>query len=91
MILDRADPLESPDKLQNLGLNKNGEPYIEVMTVSDKPIARLYFEDCPEQDESVLHLAISIVVLGELSEPGCFVDWDSLSTLLKEHEKEQLA
>ena len=92
MILDHADPLESPDKLQNLGLNKNGEPFIEVMTVPDTPIARLYFEDCPEQDEhDVLHLAISTVVLGELSEPGCFVDWDSLSTLLKENGKEQLS
>ena len=91
MILDHADPLESPDKLQHLSLNKNGEPYIEVMTVLDEPIARLYFEECLEQEKHLLHLAISMVVLGDLSEPGCFVDWDSLSTLLREHKKEQLA
>ena len=59
MILDHADSLESPDKLQHLNLNKNGEPYIEVIADFDKPIARLYFEDCPEQDQHLLHITTS--------------------------------
>ena len=54
-----------------------------------KPIALLNFEECPGHEENGLHLGIRSVVLGELTEPGCFVDWESLAIMIEEHRMKQ--
>ena len=96
MILRHSEPLESPDKSRKIKMNENGDPCLEVFD-SDlrKPLAILHVDDCQEKctdisASPILHTALNSVVLGELSEPGCFVDWSSFSALLEQHRLEKL-
>ena len=75
-------------------MNDEGKSYLEVIEndpTKKTPIALLYFEELPSQEKGLLKLNLSAVVLGDVSEPGCFVDWSSFSTLLEKHMMEQLA
>ena len=91
MILKNSNPLNSPDATKKLRLNDFGEPFIEVVSTDSLcPVALLSFEthqvlkyhDVPLFD-------IEIVVLGDLSEEGCFVDWAAVSMVLGKHEQER--
>ena len=84
---------------KNPQMNINGKAYTQklLQTTSIQPWTPqlLFFilksAQYPVHEEDVLHLAIRSVVLGELTEPGCFVDWDSLSKLIDEHRMKQFA
>ena len=48
MIVNHADPLESPDNAKKLVINEDGEPYLEVISNDcnkNNPIALIYFEN----------------------------------------------
>jgi hypothetical protein len=42
-------------------------------------------------NKDIPHLLISSVVLGDLSMPGCFMDWNSLAVLIGQHNVDQLS
>ena len=71
-------------------LNDFGEPFIEVVSTDSLcPVALLSFETHQVlKDHDVPLLAIEIVVLGDLSEEGCFVDWAAVSIVLEKHAQE---
>ena len=41
------------------------------------------------EDPDVPVLAIDLVVIGDLTEEGCFVDWAALPMVLDKHAQEQ--
>ena len=73
-------------------MNEDGEPNLQVIAdAKNNPIALIYFEDFQGQEKDILQLDISSVVLGDISEPGCFVDWASFSALLEKKIMDQAA
>ena len=86
MILKNSDPLRSPDASKTLCLNDYGEPFIEVVdSKSLCLVAALSFENQDDIETDAPLVAIHLVVLGDLREPGCLVDWASLSSILETH------
>ena len=91
--MKNSDSLNSPDATKKLQINNFGEPFIEVVTTDSLcPVALLCFEAQQVlEDPDVPVLAIDLVVIGDLTEEGCFVDWAALSMVLDKHSQEQFS
>ena len=86
IILKNSDPLNSPDANKKLSLID----FEVVITNPLCPVALLYFEAHRVLEHSdVPHFAVELVVLGDLSESGCYVDWAALSMALDKHKQKQ--
>ena len=94
MVMENADPLISPDSSMTLLINDLGEPWVDVVKAGSlHPLAHLCFEDLQQAalTREVPHLTLSSFVLGDLSEPGCLVDWTALNSALDNHVQKELS